>query len=224
VVQTATQIIFTQLVTRTITNFRNPTEEFENILTKILNNLKDLSNMLAAQNLTPLQRLALISVLVHEVHNRDVITKLIGTKVEGLGTWEWLGNMRYYWEDDKCLVRMVQSTFEYGYEYLGILLFTATMMVILTIITGNTGRLVATPLTDRVFRSMASALGLNLGAAPMGPAGTGKTETVKDLAKSVAKFCVVFNCSAGLDIRTLAKIFRGVASAGTWVCLFLSSV
>jgi dynein heavy chain len=57
--------------------------------------------------------------------------------------------------------------------------------------------------------TITTALTFYLGGAPAGPAGTGKTETVKDLAKSLAIKCVVFNCGENMNAKGLGNTFEG---------------
>ncbi len=153
-------------------------------------------------NLTKLSRITVEALIITDVHARDLARDLSANRTTQLHDYSWVSQMRYYLEEERIVVRMVAVSVKYDYEYLG-----------------NSGRLVITPLTERCYRTLLGAIQLNLGGAPEGPAGTGKTETTKNLAKVVAKKCMVFNCSDALDYKAMGKFFKGLVQSGVWVCL-----
>ncbi|KAM4675882.1 dynein axonemal heavy chain 2 [Discoglossus pictus] len=154
-------------------------------------------------NLTKNLRLKLVALITVEVHARDVIDKMLKSGCMDVASFEWLSQLRLYWDKDidDCLIRQTNTQFQYGYEYLG-----------------NSGRLVITPLTDRCFMTLTTALHLHRGGSPKGPAGTGKTETVKDLGKALGMYVIVVNCSEGLDYKSMGRMYSGLAQTGAWGC------
>ncbi|KAL5017096.1 hypothetical protein ScPMuIL_006685 [Solemya velum] len=143
------------------------------------------------------------AVLIIDVHARDIVDSFVRDSIMDSREFEWESQLRFYWEKepDELLVRQCTGEFGYGYEYMGL-----------------NGRLVITPLTDRIYLTLTQALSMKLGGAPAGPAGTGKTETVKDLAKALGLLCVVTNCGEGMDFKAVGKIYSGLCQCGAWGC------
>lgn len=148
-------------------------------------------------------RQKIMTICTIDVHARDVVAKLIATKTESSNAFLWQRQLRHRWEekDNHCYVMACDAEFRYSYEYLG-----------------NTPRLVVTPLTDRCYITLTQSLHLVMGGAPAGPAGTGKTETTKDLGRALGIMVYVFNCSEQMDYKSCGNIYKGLSQTGAWGC------
>ena len=141
------------------------------------------------------------------VHQRDTTRQLIDQGASNTEDFQWLYHMRYYWNAKekepvkKVSILMANGCFNYGFEYLGV---------------GE--KLVQTPLTDRCYLTLTQALHFRLGGNPFGPAGTGKTESVKALGAQLGRFVLVFNCDETFDGNAMARIFVGLCQVGAWGC------
>eukprot|EP01038_Epipyxis_sp_PR26KG_P005447 gene5447-7540_t len=173
--------------------------------------LSDLIN-LTQTPLTKEERQRVMCMITLDAHNRDILDVLLKEKAYLATDFQWQSKLRPKYVNDlksaqlqgvvsSAQFNICDASFDYGFEYLG-----------------NGPRLVVTPLTDRIYVTATQALHLKMGCAPAGPAGTGKTETTKDLASALGKCCYVFNCSPEMDYQSMGNIFKGLAASGSWGC------
>ncbi len=140
------------------------------------------------------------------VHQRVVTRQLINEEIQSINEFAWLYHMRFYFNHkqknalEQLQIKVANGDFFYGFEYLGV---------------GE--KLVQTTLTDRCYLTLTQALHWRLGGSPFGPAGTGKTESVKALGSQLGRFVLVFNCDKTFDGNAMGRIFVGLCQVGAWV-------
>ncbi|KRX08296.1 P-loop containing nucleoside triphosphate hydrolase [Pseudocohnilembus persalinus] len=201
VVSVVNQIIWTLTTEDSIANSEENKNAMSDHLEQTILQLGLLTEEVRGQ-LSSIMRKIIVALITADVHNRDIIQKLDDEEVENLQDFTWQQQLKYRMQGDDCIIHQVTSTLNYGYEYLG-----------------ATSRLVITPLTDRCWITITSAVDQKLGANPAGPAGTGKTESTKDLAKGLGRLCIVFNCSDQITAVMMNKLFSGLCQQGAWTCL-----
>ena len=176
--------------------------------------LSVLTEMCRADNKNKLDVVKLEALIIIHVHNLDIYKYFISDKemvrqIVTVNDYDWLKQTRVYWYVHKtstkdirtCLINITDVAFEYGYEFLG-----------------AKERMCITPLTDKCYITLAQAMGMQYGGAPAGPAGTGKTETVKDMGRTMGVFVLVTNCAPEHRYKNMAEIFKGLCRSGAWGC------
>lgn len=154
-------------------------------------------------DISEVDKLKVKALILDVIHNIEVVDLLIEKNVKSVKEWWWQKQLRYSFNKRSlnCVVQMIDTVFDYSYEY-----------------QGNAAKLVHTPLTDKCYLVLTKGMNLGYGGNPYGPAGTGKTESVKALGSALGRQVLVFNCDEGIDFKSMGRIFIGIVRCGAWGC------
>ncbi|ODQ67358.1 hypothetical protein NADFUDRAFT_21086 [Nadsonia fulvescens var. elongata DSM 6958] len=172
---------------------------------KVIAVLEHLANIVLKEEIS-LNRRKCESLITSLVHQREILASLKLNCTNGSASFSWTSQMRFYYNYDakpldRLVIKQANATFKYGFEYLGV-----------------QDKLIITPLVDKCFLTMTQALNQGLGGSPFGPAGTGKTESIKALGQQLGKFVLVFCCDESFNFQALGRILLGLCQVGAWGC------
>ncbi len=85
------------------------------------------------------------------IHNMDVVQQLRDARTKNLYDWLWQKQLRFYLDNNRAIIRMVDAQFNYTYEY-----------------QGNAQKLVHTPLTDKCYLTLTQGMHMGFGGNPVG--------------------------------------------------------
>lgn len=188
------QAIKTATLPPLLTTYKNQLKNY--------NNVKMSTETEANDRETLVLSLKLKALMLDTIHHTNVIKELLHNNVTSLSDWFWQKQLRYYSTNDGGIkILMANAEMQYSYEYLG-----------------NESKLVRTPLTDKCFLTLTQGMHLGMGGNPYGPAGTGKTESVKALGALLGRQVLVFNCDEGVDATSMGQILSGLVQSGAWGC------
>lgn len=191
-------VMFTRQTARMSDKDNNLGAEYEKLLKRVASFL-DSSN-------APHEAKKIESLVIELIHHRKIAGKLDSAPLHQRASilhqvqlFDFNSNAAS--PLDSIIVRQGRFELPYGFEYQGIV-----------------ERLAVTPLVDKCYLAMSLALAQGLGGSPFGPAGTGKTESVKALGYSLGRMVKVFNCDDSFDYKSIERILFGLCKVGCWGC------
>lgn len=195
------QVLWTRQVEESLSGQNNLDKLFQSYAVL----LKHMANFVL-QEMSLVDRKKCENLVTELIHQRDIISLLISENITSPSNFLWQSQITYHFDPSalpskRLSVIQANAVFTYGFEYLGM-----------------PDRLVSTPLVDKCFLAMTQALEQRLGGSPFGPAGTGKTESVKALGHNLGKFVLVFCCDESFDFQAIGRILAGICQVGAWGC------
>ncbi|KAK9874444.1 hypothetical protein WA026_002783 [Henosepilachna vigintioctopunctata] len=163
--------------------------------------LQEYTALMLGKDLSNTSKIILKNVIISLIHHKDYIGEIMMKNITD-NDFSWLSRIKYYLENDKCMLRVLDFSISYGYEFFGS--FSCN---------------VSTFYTERANISILNAYNLNYNSVVHGKATVGKTEIFRQLGIALGVNCIILSCSKILSFNILERFLVGSSKAIAWICL-----